>query len=407
MKRVAITGIGVIAPGSIGKNRLWDNMINGKVYTQKVKQFDCKDLRIQIAGEVENFEKEKFLKDRSKIKINNLRRVESLGLSALSMAIEDSGLSLDCFEGILLAIGMTMTNMMSPTLAEYLMEKQFLQNRSKANLEEVSSISPVSLASLMCQYFNLNRPIVRVFTNACAASNYSIAWGYDNIRAGRSEIALVGGVEALSLGAMLGFNRLLSLTPDFCRPFSKNRRGIVVSEGAAFLVLEELKRAQARNAHIYGEIRGCGFGVDAYHITSPRSDASGIIDSIQNALKASKIQPSEIDYVCAHGTGTPLNDKTEVKALKAVFGDNVPPTSSIKSMIGHTLGAAGAIGAVCSLLMMEKGEAMPTVNFEQKDDECDIDCIPNRSRKMKINTVISNAFAFGGNNSCVVFSKMV
>ena len=406
MKRVVITGIGVVAPGSVGKSQLWDNMINGRVFAKQVEQFDCKDLRIQIAGEVKNLQKDKFLKNKPEVNINNLRRIDILSLIALSMAIEDSDLAVDCFRNVSLATGMTMTNMLYPTLPDYSIAKQFLSQRSDLNLKKVMNISTASLMSLMCRYFDLDRPMVRVFTNACAASNYSVAWGYDNIRAEKSKIALAGGAEALSFGAMLGFNRLLSLTPDFCRPFSKNRRGIVVSEGAAFLVLEELEHAKARNAHIYGEVKGYGLSADAYHITSPRSDASGVIESIQRALNAAEVSPDEIDYVCAHGTGTPLNDKTEVKALKTIFGNNVPPTSSIKSMIGHTLGAAGAIGIACSLLMMEHNEAMPTMNFEQIDENCDIDCIPNKSREIPINTVISNAFAFGGNNSCVVLSKM-
>ncbi len=406
MNRVVVTGIGIVVPGSVGKDQLWGNMASGRVFTGQVEGIDCKDLRIQIAGEIKNFNKEKYLENKNNINVKQLGRAESLGLTALKMAIEDSKIDIENEENISLAAGMTMTNMMQLMMREQQKVKEILATIDNQNIKDIENIAPVSILSLMCKYFNLKTPIARIFTNACAASNYSISWGYDNIKKGISNVALVGGVESLSLVALMGFNRLLSLTPDVCRPFSKNRRGLIVSEGAAFLVLEKMQSAKRRGAHIYGEIKGYGLGVDAYHITAPRADAAGAIDSINGALKMANLSPSEIDYVSAHGTGTALNDKTEVKALKTIFKDKVPPTSSIKSMIGHTLGVAGAVGAVCSLLMMENNEAMPTANFEQKDENCNIDCIPNNGRKMQINNVISNAFAFGGNNSCIAFSKL-
>lgn len=404
MKQVVVTGLGIIVPGSIGKQELWSNMSQGRVFTGKVENIDCGDLRVQIAGEVKNFNKEDHLQNQNGIKIQNLERAESLGLAALKMAIEDSNLDVQKEKNISLAAGMTMTNLMPIDNQEEKI-RDILSRRDDPNIEEIEQIAPVSILSLICKYFNLNLPIPRLFTNACAASNYAIAWGYDKIKKEISEISLVGGIEPLSLVALMGFNRLLSLTPDVCRPFSKNRKGLVVSEGAVFLVLEEKERAKKRGAHIYGEIKGYGLGVDAYHITAPRADAAGAITSIKNALKMANLDPSEIDCVSAHGTGTALNDKTEVVALKTIFGENVPPTSSVKSMIGHTLGVAGAVGAACSLLMLENDEIMPTANFEEKDENCDIDCVPNKSKKIKLKNVISNAFAFGGNNSCIVFSK--
>ena len=404
MKQVVVTGLGIIVPGSIGKQELWSNMSQGRVFTGKVENIDCGDLRVQIAGEVKNFNKEDHLQNQNGIKIQNLERAESLGLAALKMAIEDSNLDVQKEKNISLAAGMTMTNLMPIDNQEEKI-RDILSRRDDPNIEEIEQIAPVSILSLICKYFNLNLPIPRLFTNACAASNYAIAWGYDKIKKEISEISLVGGIEPLSLVALMGFNRLLSLTPDVCRPFSKNRKGLVVSEGTVFLVLEEKERAKKRGAHIYGEIKGYGLGVDAYHITAPRADAAGAITSIKNALKMANLKPSEIDYVSAHGTGTALNDKTEVVALKTIFGENVPPTSSVKSMIGHTLGVAGAVGAACSLLMLENDEIMPTANFEEKDENCDIDCVPNKSKKIKLKNVISNAFAFGGNNSCIVFSK--
>ena len=404
MSQVVVTGLGIIVPGSIGKQELWSNMSQGKVFTGKAENLNCGNLRVQIVGEVKNFNKEDYLQDQNGVKMQNLGRAESLALAALKMAIEDSRLDPSKEEDISLAAGMTMTNLMQIENQETKI-RDILSRRNEQDIREIEQIAPVSILSLMCRYFNLKMPIPRIFTNACAASNYAIAWGYEKIKKGISKIAIVGGVEALSLVALMGFNRLLSLTPDVCRPFSKNRKGLVVSEGSVFLILEEKERAKKRGAHIYGEVKGYGLGVDAYHITAPRADAAGAITSIKDALKMANLKPSEIDYVSAHGTGTALNDKTEVVALKTIFGENLPPISSVKSMIGHTLGVAGAVGAACSLLMLENNEIIPTANFEQKDENCNIDCVPNKSRKMRLKNIISNAFAFGGNNSCIVFSK--
>lgn len=241
--------------------------------------------------------------------------------------------------------------------------------------------------------------------NACAAGNYSIVWGYDRIKNDDAQIAIVGGVESFSLMALIGFNRLLSLTSDVCRPFDKNRKGLIVSEGCGVLILESLESAIKRKAHIYGEIKGYGLSIDAYHITAPRPDSSGSIDSMREALQNSQLSPDDIDYISAHGTGTKLNDKIESKAICSVFKEKIPLVSSIKSMIGHSLGASAAIEAVACLLMIKNNMIVPTVNFEQSDEDCPIDCVPNVSRKMKVDNIISNSFAFGGNNSSLVISR--
>ncbi len=406
VRRVVVTGVGILVPGSTGKDEVFKNMSRGKVATEKVTSIDCKDLRIQVAGEIKNFNVNNYIQDRHGIKVSNLGRAEGLGLTALRMAIEDSKIDIKKEKGIAVGMGMTMTNMLQPNFDNIEEVKSLLGKDLISCKDNIENISPVSILSLICKYFDLKYPKPRIFTNACAASNYSIGFGYDEIKNNCADVAFVGGVESISLTALMGFNRLLSLTPDLCRPFSKGRKGLIVGEGAAFIILEEYERAKKRGAYIYGEIKGYGLGVDAYHITAPRADAKGAISSMQEALYMSGLIPDEIDYVSAHGTGTPLNDKTETKALKEVFKNKVPPASSIKSMIGHSLGAAGAIEAVCSLLMIENNEAMPTANFEEVDENCEIDCISNNSRKMNINNVISNAFAFGGNNSCVVISRV-
>jgi 3-oxoacyl-[acyl-carrier-protein] synthase II len=219
-------------------------------------------------------------------------------------------------------------------------------------------------------------------------------------------VAICGGVDPFSRIAFTGFNRLLSLTPDKCRPFSKNRKGLVVSEGAGVLILEERERALARGSHVYCEIAGYGLGMDAYHMTAPHPEGVGAFDSIQRALADASLGPGEVDYISAHGTGTPANDKTESIAIKKTFGtDRSIPVSSIKSMIGHTMGAASAIEAVMTCLSLERGTLLPTMNWEIQDEDCIADCVPNQSRPFQGKTAISNSFAFGGNTSCLVLKK--
>lgn len=407
MNRVVVTGIGVIAPGSIGKENFWENIVSGNVFTGPITMFDCDNLRIQIAGEIKAFKDDEYIECKNGIDTNKLERIDRLAIKATQMAIDDSGLELRNGREIAVSLGTTMGNTFKNVgkKINYEIYENLIDKKNNLDYSELQSITPVGIMSNVCKYFNLKGAKTSMFLNACAAGNYSIGWGYDKVKSGDAKIAIVGGVESLNLTAIMGFNRLLSLTPDICRPFDKNRKGLVVSEGCAILVLESLESALKRHAHIYGEIRGYGLSTDAYHITSPRPDASGIVACIQEALKKSGLKTSDIDYISAHGTGTKANDEIESKALLNVFNKGVPPISSIKSMIGHSLGAAAAIEAVASLLMIQNNEAVPTANFEQNDENCPVDCIPNKSRKIKIDNILSNAFAFGGNNACLVISR--
>jgi 3-oxoacyl-[acyl-carrier-protein] synthase II len=216
---------------------------------------------------------------------------------------------------------------------------------------------------------------------------------------------LAGGADAFSRIAFIGFNRLLAIAPQRCQPFDKNRKGMLVAEGSGILVLEELGHALSRNAHIYAEVGGYGLSCDAYHMTAPQSD--GIARAIGNALNEAGVAPGEVDYINAHGTGTPTNDKVEVAAIKKAFGSYAAkiPVSSSKSMLGHTMGAASAIEAAITALAVKEDIIPPTINFETPDPECDIDCVPNTCRRQKLTVALNNASAFGGNNACLVLKK--
>jgi 3-oxoacyl-[acyl-carrier-protein] synthase II len=253
----------------------------------------------------------------------------------------------------------------------------------------------------------LNIPgISFVIPTACSAGNYSIGLGYDLIKNDKVDCVIAGGADPFSRIGFTGFGRLYAMSPDVCRPFDKNRKGMMVGEGSGVLILEELNAAKKRNANIYAEILGYGLSCDADHMTAPR--VLGIVKVMEKALKNSGTNKKDVDYICAHGTGTPTNDKTECEAINSVFGSaskNIC-VNSLKSMLGHTMGAASAIEAISCCLSIKHSIIPPTINYETPDPECDIDCVPNKARSKKVKVALNNSFAFGGNNACVVLGKM-
>jgi 3-oxoacyl-[acyl-carrier-protein] synthase II len=253
---------------------------------------------------------------------------------------------------------------------------------------------------------NARGPLIMIPT-ACAAGNYAIGYGYDLIQLGKADMVIAGGADPFSGIAFTGFNRLLATTPDVCRPFDLNRAGMAVSEGSGMLILERLDHALARGAQIYAEILGYGLGCDAFKMTIPDPDGSGGIMALSRAIKNTGIAIEDIDYISAHGTGTGENDKIETAIVKAVLKDYAykVPMSSIKSMLGHTMGAASAIEAAACAMMIRNNVMLPTINYKDPDPECDLDCVPNTSREAEVNTVISNAYAFAGNCSALVLRK--
>ncbi|MGH7738824.1 MAG: beta-ketoacyl-[acyl-carrier-protein] synthase family protein [bacterium] len=401
MRQVAVTGLGVLCPLGDDLETVWAAMTAGQTGVGPVQAFDPSLYRVKIGGElrarqrVETFQKE------------NPGRYELASIFSIlasQEALQQANLSPDQLTS--LRVGSFFgTTMGEVQLAERMSELNARKNLGQIEKNSFQKVQASRIAFSVLDFLGLGGESM-VFSNACASGNYAIGWGFDKIRQGRLDIALCGGVDVFSRVAFTGFNRLLSLTPDKCRPFSANRKGLVVSEGVGVLLLEDLEKAQARGAKIYSEIAGYGLGMDAYHMTSPHPEGVGAYDSIQRAMREARVEPSQVDFISAHGTGTPANDKTESIAIKKVFGPDCSiPVNSIKSMIGHTMGAASAIEAVMTCLSLDRGRLLPTINWETADPNCISDCIPNESRSFKGKIALSNSFAFGGNTSCLVVAK--
>ena len=242
---------------------------------------------------------------------------------------------------------------------------------------------------------------------ACAAGNYAVAFAADALAAGRADLMLAGGADSFSRITYTGFSRLGAISPDLCRPFDRNRKGMIPGEGAGVLVLEPLDRALARGATVYAEVAGYGLSCDAHHMTGAHPEGEGAARAMERALRAAGIAPEDVSYISAHGTGTPSNDRLEAVAVHRVFGARARrvPISSIKSMLGHTMGAASALEAVACSLAVATGLVPPTANFEEADPECDLDVVPNQARELPVSVAMSNAYAFGGNNASVIFRE--
>ena len=260
-----------------------------------------------------------------------------------------------------------------------------------------------NIATAVSREFGLSGEITLI-PNACSAGNFAVIGAYEKIRSGKIRYAFAGGADILSENAFRGFSKLRSLADEKCQPFDKNRRGLIIGEGAGVLFLESLTSAKERGARIYAEIIGWGASCDAYHMVMPSPDAKGIKAAIRQAVETSGIAYSEIDYVCAHGTGTAANDSAEALAINELIG-NVA-VSSIKSMLGHSMGAASAIEAAVCCMAINSSVIPPTINFTEPDEKCAIDCIPNTARRTKVRIAANNAYAFGGSDTCVLFKEV-
>ena len=265
---------------------------------------------------------------------------------------------------------------------------------------------PEAVTANTARAFGIRGP-VNLITTACAAGNYALGYAAHQLRSGLVDMMLVGGSDPMSRIAYTGFSSMMAIAPERCQPFDRNRKGMVPGEGAAILVMEREQSARSRGARIYAELAGVGISNDAYHMTAPHPEACGAIRAMSRALGSASVTTADVDYISAHGTGTAANDKIESLAVRRVFPDRAAatPMSSIKSMLGHTMSAASALEAVACVLAIERGVVPPTINYEERDPECDLDYVPNHAREMRVNVAMSNAYAIGGHCSSIVLRR--
>lgn len=399
--RVAITGLGAVSALGTGVPEFWTALQEGRSGIRPVKAFTAGALRFPNAAEVSGFHSAGHFAAKQ---LSLLDPFAQFGLVAAREALKDSGLVLD---GSLLDRTAIVTG--SSAGGQAATDEGFVELYDKkmprVNPLMIPRVMSNSAASQISMEFGVRGPVFSVST-ACSSSNHAIGQALALIRAGACDTAIAGGCEAVfSYGFIKAWEAMRVISTDTCRPFSRNRSGLILGEGAGFLILEKLVDAQRRGARIYAELAGCGMSSDAHHITQPSPDGAAL--AISNALADARMAADQVGYVNAHGTATPANDPAETAAIRLAFASHADAlaVSSTKSMHGHALGAAGAIEAVATVLALYHGCLPPTANFTEPDPECDLDVIPNAARELQVNAAVSNSFAFGGLNAVLVFRR--
>jgi 3-oxoacyl-[acyl-carrier-protein] synthase II len=404
-----VTGMGAMTPLGLTPDDFWQALVRGESGIGPITLCDASTYPSRIAGEVTGFDPDQFMDPRE---ARRMARFSQLAVAAAANAIEDAGLDLSQTDRD--RIGVVMGNGVGgfPTTEE---NARKLVDRGGMKMSPffIPMILPNMAAASVSRLFGIKGYTSTIIT-ACAAGTQGIGEGMEVIRRGAADVVLAGGCEAgiceLGLG---GFNIIKALSrqndvPEKAsRPFDAKRDGFVPAEGSGLLVLESLEHATDRGANILAEVVGQGVSSDAFHAVQPDEDGSGAARAIRWALEDARLGPKDIDYINAHGTSTPKNDAAETMAIKTTLGRRAyeVPISSTKSMIGHALGGAGAIEAVAAIKTITEGQIHPTVNYEFPDPECDLDYVPNESRKQRVDTVLSNSFGFGGQNACLVFRR--
>ncbi len=407
--RVVVTGMGILCPLGLDVTTTWEGLIAGKSGIDYITLFDRELCKTKFAGEVKGFEPTNYV---SRKEARHMDRFAQLSVAASIQAVEQSGIQISSAnqDNIAVIIGSGIGGL--TTLfeqAKILLEKgpdrvspflapMMISDMAAAQVSIVLGIKGLNLCT----------------TSACSSGSDAIGVAYELIKQGGAQIVIAGGSEAIinQLG-ITAFNALNAIStrndaPQLAsRPFDAKRDGFIISEGAGILVLEDLAHAQERGADIRAEIMSYGASADAFHITQPLEDGEGAARAMQTALNKAELTPTEIDYINAHGTSTPLNDKMETKAIKTVFGESAYriPISSTKSMIGHLIGAAGAVEAAICIMVIQSGAIPPTINLTHPDPDCDLDYVPNITRQAKVTTALSSSFGFGGHNSVLIFRR--
>jgi beta-ketoacyl-acyl-carrier-protein synthase II len=410
-QRVVITGVGATTPIGHSVSETWENLVRGQSGLANITLFEAKKTPVRFAGEVKDFKPDPYLSPKE---AKRMARCSQFALVTTVQAIEDAGLTYPFGDGLAERSGV----LLGTAMGGFDKAEDSLRDYLERGLGKVSPFSlPAALPNLstfhVCVRLNA-QGYSNTTATACAAGTIAIAEAVEVIKRGRCDLMIAGGTEAtIQETTLLGFAamRALSTRNDdpahACRPFEATRDGFVVGEGCAIFVLERLEHALARRAHIYAEVLGGAHSSDTYHVAAPDPESRGAIRTIRWALADAGVDITEVDYINAHGPGTPLGDTAETFAIKSVFGERAYeiPISSTKSMLGHSFGAAGAIEALACMKSIETGWIHPTINYHIPDPDCDLDYVPNQARQHEVNITLSNSFGLGGQNACLVLGR--
>ena len=407
-RRIVITGIGVVTSIGAGREEFWRNLLAGACGIGPVTSFDTSRYSVHRGAEVLHFDAAPYVRN---LDPDRLGRASRLAIAAGRMALEDSAqpeslrTALDGVDParVGVAVGTTSGEAQEIEKLDDIYVSGGLEHLNPDFIDRYPChlIGEYVAAEIGAAGPNLTLPC------ACAAGNYAIAHAAQSICAGHADLMLAGGAEAFSRITFTGFARLGAIAPNYCQPFDRQRKGMIPGEGAGILILEPLERALTRGARIYAELTGCGLSCDAYHMTAAHPEGDGAARAMASALRQSGRSAQEVDYISAHGTGTPTNDRLETVAIKRVFQQHAykVPISSVKSMLGHTMGAASALESAVCALAIQDGRIPPTIHLDEPDTVCDLDYVPNRAREHEVRVAMNNAYAFGGNNSSLILER--
>jgi 3-oxoacyl-[acyl-carrier-protein] synthase II len=426
MRRVVITGLGVAAPNGVGREAFWSACVAGRSGVRPIRSFDASRHPVQVAGEVLDFDVVPFLPNGQRKSLKVMSRAMRFGVGAAGMALHDSGLDLDRENpervGVVMGTGLVPLDLsdLGPALtqtwdADDTFDPRRLGQRGSGVLFPLWILKylPNMFAAHISLALNAQGPNSTI-TTACVAGTQAVGEAARLIARGDADVMFAGGADSridplllLAYTALGALSRAERPAEEVSRPFDGQRDGFVLGEGAAVLVLEDLERARLRGAGIYAEVLGFASSFDAYAVTKPDPKAGGAVRAIEWALRDARTDRQDVDYINAHGTSTRLNDVMETNAVKRVFGEGARalPLSSIKSMIGHLIGAAGAVEAAALALTVRDGVLPPTINYHHPDPECDLDYVPNCAREMPVRTALSTSFGFGGQNAALVLRR--
>lgn len=401
MRKVAITGIGVVSALGNDTSEFWSSLCAGRSGISPITRIDVSSFRFKNAAEVKGFNATDHFEDKM---IAWLDVFSQYGLVAAREAVRNSGI--DFSESLRERSGVVTGSCLGgQTTEDELFQRLYIENKHNHPPIAVPRIMANAVSSHVSMEFGLTGPTFTVST-ACSSANHAIGQAFWLVRNGILDVAVAGGSEApLSFGHLKAWESMRVVSPDTCRPFSKDRTGMVLGEGAAMFVLEDLEAATARGATVFAELAGFGMSADAHHLTMPSSE--GAAKAMKAAITDAGLPPEQVGYINAHGTATSANDPMETIAIRSVFGDHAESlaVSSTKSMHGHALGAAGAVEAAATVLALHNKILPPTANYNEADPECDLDIIPNASRPAEVEAAISNSFAFGGLNAVLAFRR--